>query len=203
LGGAIAEASLDTCRIPKVGPSLSRQKGNQGSEFTLLRYGSRRRVLSSICLGRAFKGASIQLGPRDEIESKIEIAKSDYITKEIFESYVGTVSIPDVKSNETLEGCHDKPAILCCDNFSGCCTEDILQNLTRHGVIIFTYRRHTSHIFQVLDAPLFAVLKRPAKNQRRNNELPAQLDHAMRVFRAYEQATTNTTVKASWVGTGF
>jgi hypothetical protein len=33
--------------------------------------------------------------------------------------------------------------------------------------------------------------------------LPAQVDHILRLFRAYEQATTSTTVRGSWMRTGF
>jgi hypothetical protein len=51
---------------------------------------------------------------------------------------------------------------------------------------------------QVLDVLLFGVLKRAKKNQSREDELPAQVDHALRFFRAYEQATTSTAVRASW-----
>jgi hypothetical protein len=33
--------------------------------------------------------------------------------------------------------------------------------------------------------------------------LPAQVDHVLRLFRAYEQATTSMMVSASWMRTGF
>jgi hypothetical protein len=59
------------------------------------------------------------------------------------------------------------------------------------------------HIFQVLGVLLFGVLKRAKKYQRRDDELPAQVDHVLRLFRAYEQTTTITMVRASWMRTGF
>jgi hypothetical protein len=40
-------------------------------------------------------------------------------------------------------------------------------------------------------------------NQRRDDKLPARVDHPLRVSRTYEQATTSTTVGASWVKTEF
>jgi hypothetical protein len=58
-------------------------------------------------------------------------------------------------------------------------------------------------ILFVLDVPLFGVLKRAKKHQRRDDELPAQVDHILRLFRAYEQATTNRMVRVSWMRTGF
>jgi hypothetical protein len=67
-------------------------------------------------------------GPRDRIDLKTQIAKSAYVTKEVFESYVDTVLMPAVESNRTLNGCNNKPAIIFCDNCSAHCTEDILQS---------------------------------------------------------------------------
>jgi hypothetical protein len=67
-------------------------------------------------------------GPRDGIDLKVQIAESAYVTKEIFESHVGTVLIPAFESNKTLKGCNNKPAILFCDNCSTHCTEDILKS---------------------------------------------------------------------------
>jgi hypothetical protein len=142
-------------------------------------------------------------GPRDGIDLKIQIAKSASVTKEIFESYVDTVLIPAIESNRTLKGCNNKPAILFCDNRSAHCTEDILKKLAYHGVIVLTYPPHTSHIFQALHMLLFGVLKRVKKHQRRDDELPEQVDDVLRLFRAYEQATTSTTVRASWMRTRF
>jgi hypothetical protein len=78
-----------------------------------------------------------------------------------------------------------------------------LKKLACHGVIVLTYPPHTSHIFQVLDVLLFGILKRAKKHQCRDDELPAQIDHVLSLFRAYEQATMSTTVRASWIRTGF
>jgi hypothetical protein len=53
-----------------------------------------------------------------------------------------------------------------------------------------------------LDALLFGVPKRTKEHQRRDDELPSQVDHVLPLFCAYEQATTSTTVTASWMRTG-
>jgi hypothetical protein len=113
---------------------------------------------------------------RGGIDLKIQIAKSAYVAKEIFESYDDTVLIPAVESNRTLKGCNNKLAILFCDNCSAHCTEDIWKKLACHGVIVLTYPPHTSHIFQVSDVLLFGVFKPAEKHQRRDDEHPAGLD---------------------------
>jgi hypothetical protein len=110
---------------------------------------------------------------------------------------VDIVLLPAVESNRTVEGCNDKPAILFCDAFSGHCTENIVQKLGDHGVILLTYPPHTSYIFPVLDLLLFGVLKRAKKRERHDDERPAQAEHVLRLFHPYEQATTSATVKAS------
>jgi hypothetical protein len=115
---------------------------------------------------------------------------------------VDTVLVPEVESNRTLEGCNNKPVILFCDNGSVHCPEGILQKLARQVVIVLTHPPHTSHIFQALDVLLFGVLKRAKKNQHCDDGLPAQVDHVLHLFGAYEQATTSTAVRASWVKTG-
>jgi hypothetical protein len=78
-----------------------------------------------------------------------------------------------------------------------------LQNLARHEVIVVPYPPHISHVFQVLDGLLFGVLKRVQNNQRRDDELRAQGDHVLRLFRIYEQATTRMIGRVFWVKTGF
>jgi hypothetical protein len=111
--------------------------------------------------------------------------------------------IPAVLSNRNLAGCKDKPAILLCDNCSAHCSNDVLTKLSRHGVLVITYPPHTSHLFQVLDILLFGILKRAKKYQRRDDTMRREVDHVLRLFRAYEQATASSTVRASWVKTGF
>jgi hypothetical protein len=107
-----------------VGPLLSSQLGNQASEFNMLGYGSQRRVLPSpllVSTERSIKQV-FDYRPRDGIDLKIEISKSDYVTKEIFESYVDTVLMAALESNRTLKGCNNKLAVSFCDNCSAHCT---------------------------------------------------------------------------------
>jgi hypothetical protein len=144
-----------------------------------------------------------EMGVRDGIDLRIKIAQSPYITKELFLEYLREVVIPSIESNRDLPGCRGKPAIIFCDNCSCHCSEDILRELAHHGVLLITYPPHTSHIFQVLDVLLFGRLKLAKKHLSRNDDLDPQVDHAMRVFRAYEIATTSTTVRSSWEKAGF
>jgi hypothetical protein len=50
---------------------------------------------------------------------------------------------------------------------------------------------------------LFGVLKRAKKYQRRDDTIGPQVDHVLRLSRPYEPATTSSTVRASWLKTGF
>jgi hypothetical protein len=75
--------------------------------------------------------------------------------------------------------------------------------LARHGILVIAYLPHTSHIFCVFDVLIFRILKKAKKYQRRDNTLPKELDYVRRLFRAYEQVTISTTIRASWLKTGF
>jgi hypothetical protein len=50
---------------------------------------------------------------------------------------------------------------------------------------------------------LFGVLKRTKKFQRRDDTLQREVDHVLRLFRAYEQATISSTIGTSWRKAGF
>jgi hypothetical protein len=139
----------------------------------------------------------------DGIDLKVEIASSPYVTQAIFNKYIDEVLIPAVILDRGLPGCKDKPAILFSDNRSVHCSNELLGNLTRCGILVITYPPHTSHIFQVLDVLLFGILKKVKKYHRRDHTLRREVNHVLRLFRAYEQATASMTIKASWLKTGF
>jgi hypothetical protein len=131
------------------------------------------------------------------IDLRIEIAQSPCVTRESFLRYLRGVVIPSIESNRDLLGCQRKPAIIFWDNCSRHFSEDIFQELANDRILLIIYPRNTSHIFQVLDVLLFGRLKSAKKHLPRDDELDPHLDHAMRVFRAYEIATMNTTVRSS------
>jgi hypothetical protein len=77
------------------------------------------------------------------------------------------------------------------------------RELAEHGILLITYPPLCSPIFQVLDTLLFGRLKAEKKHLLRDLNLGRDLDYVMRIFRAYELATTSLTVRSSWEKTGF
>jgi hypothetical protein len=142
-------------------------------------------------------------GVRPGIDLRITIQTSPYITTELFEQYIQEVFIPSLTSNREIPGCQGKPAILFLDNVRAHCSDRLMRELARLRVLVVTYPPHTSQMFQVLDRLLFGRLKLAKKHLVRDLEESAQLDHVIRVFKAYELATTSMTIRASFQHTGF
>jgi hypothetical protein len=78
-----------------------------------------------------------------------------------------------------------------------------MKELARSWILLISYPLHTSRIFQVLDILFFGRLKVIKKRLLRDLSFGRDLDHDMRIFRAYELTTTNVTVKSSWEKAGF
>jgi hypothetical protein len=62
-------------------------------------------------------------GVRPEIDLKIAIQTSPYITAELFEQYIQDVFVPSLKANRRMPGCQGKPAILFLDNVGAHCSD--------------------------------------------------------------------------------
>jgi hypothetical protein len=133
----------------------------------------------------------------DWIDIRIEIAHSPYVMKESFLAYLTYLVIPSIESNRNLTGCQEKPTIIFCENCSCHCSEDILEELANHGILLITYPLHSSQIFQVLNVLLFGRLKSATKYLPRDDNQDPQVDHAMRIFRVYEITTMSSTVRDS------
>jgi hypothetical protein len=73
-----------------------------------------------------------------------------------------------------------------------------MRELAKLRVLVVSYPPHKSQIFQVLDWLLFGRLKAAKKQLVCDLEESAQLDHVVRVFRAYELAATSTTIRTSF-----
>jgi hypothetical protein len=142
-------------------------------------------------------------GIRDHIDLMIEIRQPAYATADLFRRYIQEIFFPALAANREMPGCADKLALLFCDNCSVHCSEMILKEFAEQGVVVVTYPPHTSHIFQVLDVLLFGRLKSAKKYLPRNDGAPSQIDHLVRIFKAYEMVTTSSTIRASWVKAGF
>jgi hypothetical protein len=134
---------------------------------------------------------------RDEIDLRVEIASSAYVTQSIFEKYMDQVLIPVLESNSNPPGCAKKLTLPFCDNCAAHCSEEILSKLARIGIPVTDYPPHTWHIFQVLDVLLLEVLERAKKYQRRDDSFAVNVDHILGLFRPYEIATTIRTIKSS------
>jgi hypothetical protein len=105
--------------------------------------------------------------------------------------------IPSIGNNRKLSGCQGKPAIIFCDNCLCQCSDDILQELANHGIVLITYTSHTSHLFQVLDVLSFGCLKSAPEYLAHDDSLDPHMDHVFGLFRAYEVATISTTARSS------
>jgi hypothetical protein len=133
--------------------------------------------------------------PRD-IDILMEIREPAYAAAEIFRRYIETVFFPVIAANRKLPGCRNKPAILFCDSCARRCSEDVLAEFARHGVLAPSYPPHTSNLFQVLDLLLVGRLKSAKKYLPRNDQASALIDHIIRTFKACETVTINTMVRA-------
>jgi hypothetical protein len=140
---------------------------------------------------------------REALDLRIEIATSPDANVENFDRYCDRVPISAVVSNCEIDGCQNNLAILRCDNCAARCLDDVLRKLASHGIFILTYMLHTSHLFQVLDVLLFAVLRRAKMWERRDDTLPVVVHHVLRLFWTYEKASPSTTTTASWSKTGY
>ena len=75
--------------------------------------------------------------------------------------------------------------------------------MAENNIIVITYPPHTSHVFQVLDKLLFGVLKKHKKNIPKNDDIQPLIDHMYRIFHAYELSSCSTTIRSSFMKTGF
>jgi hypothetical protein len=144
-----------------------------------------------------------ETGIRRDIDIMMEIREPAYATAEIFRRYIETVFFPGIAANRKLPGCRNKPAILFCDNCACHCSEDILIEFARHGVLVLSSPPDTSNLLQVLDPLLFSRLKSAKKSLPRNDQASASIDHIIRIFKADETVTTSTIVRSYWEKTGF
>jgi hypothetical protein len=137
-------------------------------------------------------------GIRENIDMKLEIRQIPYVDAELFNQYIKEIFIPAVAANRELSGCVNKPAILFCDNCASHCSEEILRELVRNGILALAYPLHTSHLCQVLDALLFSRLKMFKKYLPKDDNEDRDNSHILRIFRAYKAVTTSMIIRASW-----
>jgi hypothetical protein len=144
-----------------------------------------------------------ETGIHRDIDIMMENRKPAYGTAEIFRTYIETVFFPAIAANKKLPGCRNKPAILFCGNWACHCSEDILIEFARHGVLVLSYPPHMSNLFQVLDLLLFSRLKSAKKYLPRNDQASTWIDHIVRISKAYQTVITNTMGRSCWEKAGF
>jgi hypothetical protein len=140
---------------------------------------------------------------KEPIDLKLEIRQVLYVDAELFNQYIKEIFIPTVAANRELPGCANKPAILFYDNCASHCSDEILRELARNGILVLTCPPHTSDLFQVLDVLLFGRMNVFKKYLPKDDNEDREIDHILRIFRAYEGVTTSMMIRASWEKAGF
>jgi hypothetical protein len=142
-------------------------------------------------------------GVRSGIDPKIAMEASPYITIEPCDQSIHEVFISSVESNRSMPGWERKPAILFLDNARAHWSQRFIEEMARLRGLVVSYPSHTSLMFLVLGRLLFGRLKAAKRHLVRDLEESVQLDHAVRMFKGYELATTGMTIRASFEQTGF
>jgi hypothetical protein len=89
-------------------------------------------------------------GIRENIDLKLEIRQVPHVDAELFNQYIKAIFIPTDAANRELPGRANNPAILSCDNCASHCSEEILRELARNGILVLTYPPHTSRLSKSL-----------------------------------------------------
>jgi hypothetical protein len=133
-------------------------------------------------------------GGRENTDLKLEIRQTPYGEPQIFNAHIKDVFLQTIAANRELSGCANTPALLFCDNYISHCSQEVLREMARNGVLLLTYPRHTDHILQVFDVLLFAQLKTLKKYLPKDNDEDSDADHVLRIFSASKGVTTSMMV---------
>jgi hypothetical protein len=79
------------------------------------------------------------------------------------------------------------------------CSDEILRERARNVVLLLNYPRHMSHVFQVIDVLRFGRLKMSKKYLPKDDDENREIDHILRIFRAYN----GVTIRGSWNKAGY
>lgn len=142
-------------------------------------------------------------GVRKDIDLKLKIQNSAYVTTESFKEYILEYFVPKFIQEKISDEKENLPAIIFLDNCKAHLDENLLKILAENKILVITYPPHTSHVFQVLDKLLFGVLKKHKKYIPKNDDWQPLVDHIYRTFHAYELSTCSTTIRSSFIKTGF
>jgi hypothetical protein len=145
----------------------------------------------------------VEMGVRENIDLKLEIRQIADVDAELFKKQINAIFIPTGAANRELHGCANKPALLLCDNCASDCSEEILRELARNGILVLTYPAHTRPLFQVLDVLLFRRLKMLTKYLPKDDNEERGIDHILRILHGSEAVTTSVMIRTPSEKIGF
>lgn len=140
---------------------------------------------------------------RENVDLSVLFKRPAYVNADIFQWYIFNKFMPVIQSERKDGSPEENIAIAFWDNCRCHCSDDLYRSLAEDWILVVTYPPHTSGLFQVLDRLVFGVLKMAKRDVRKDPKLELEIDHARRVFVAYERATGSETVRAAWRRTGF
>ncbi len=86
-------------------------------------------------------------------------SKKGWINKKIFAEWTRKIFIPEVRSRREKHGKPEAPFLLLLDSHSSRANPDLLEELMRENIVVFTFPSHCTHILQPLDMVVFSVFK--------------------------------------------
>jgi hypothetical protein len=141
-------------------------------------------------------------GIRKDIDLHLKIVDSAYVTEEVFYDYIETIFIPIVRRQRKKYSMENEKAVLLMDNFTSHCSDRIMSLLTNENIQVLTFPPHTSHVFQMLDLVTFGIMKTKARSYRLTKALSPAAEHVYKMYKAFEDATVSSSVRAAFVRAG-
>ena len=147
------------------------------------------------------------MGIRKNVDLHLKIVPSAYVTKEVFYEYLDTIFIfiPFVRMQRIRIriSMHTEKDVLLMDNFSSHCSQRIMDLLGNLNIQVITFPPHTTHIFQMLDLVTFGIMKTKMPQYKTSKDLSPAAEHIYKLYKAFEEATVSSSVRAAFVRAGF
>ena len=77
---------------------------------------------------------------------------------------------------------------------------DLLGNM---NIQVITFPQHTAHILQMLDLVTFGIMKIKTPQYKASKDLSPAAEHIYKLYKAFEEATVSSSVRAAFVRAGF
>ena len=130
--------------------------------------------------------------------------RKGYMTQQSMVYWVRNILAPYVRMiRENTDG--PKHCVIICDGCSSHFGEDVQKEFEEIGEIkIIFIPPHSSHITQMLDAALFAILKRKYSATPKEQKLISKFTQKLiRIKKSYQAAVNEEIIRCSWEATGF